>query len=143
MLAVSFVIYGIFLGRNESAYAGGSDSSGYLNSARLLSEGRVHGERRFIEGLPPESAPPWTYLPLGFIPHNDRDMVPTYSIGMPLLLAAAAAVAGWDLAPHLVLWIHAMAGVGLMYLLARRAGVSWLGSLVGAAILGGGVRRGR
>jgi hypothetical protein len=37
VLIVILVIYGIFLASKVGAYAGGSDSSGYLNDARLLS----------------------------------------------------------------------------------------------------------
>lgn len=44
--------YIVFLAPKTTAVAGGSDSSGYLNSARLLAAGRLQAELR----LPPEMA---------------------------------------------------------------------------------------
>ena len=38
-LAVAMVLYGILVAEKVSPYVGGSDSSGYYNSARLLSAG--------------------------------------------------------------------------------------------------------
>src|SRR5688572_25804139 len=42
--------YALFLGAHTTVVAGGSDSSGYLNSARLLASGRLQTEVR----VPPE-----------------------------------------------------------------------------------------
>ena len=38
--------YGFFLARNSSNVAGGADSSGYLNSARLLASGSLAADLR-------------------------------------------------------------------------------------------------
>jgi len=136
VLAVGLVIYGVFLANFEGAYAGGSDSSGYLECARLLSTGSVRTGYREIPGLPAANLPEYTCVPLGFKPSTTKDaMVPTYPIGLPLFIAAIASVSGWDLAPHLALWLHAMGGVVLMFLLARLSGLTPGWALLGALLL--------
>jgi len=39
-LGLAVIGYAVFLALNVAPIAGGSDSSGYLNSARLITEGR-------------------------------------------------------------------------------------------------------
>ena len=65
------VLYALVLGRNVAAVAAGSDSSGYLNHAKLLASGHVHVEPRTIPGLPDSSAPKGLYMALGFKPAWD------------------------------------------------------------------------
>ncbi len=130
ILLAGLLLYGGFILHYLGAYAGGSDSSGYLNNARLLAEGRLTAPLRLLPGLDPASLPPYTQVPLGFVPNPDhRTMTPTYPMGLPLLLAAAARVAGWSLAPGLDMWLHVLLGVWLVYLLARTAGLEpgWAG----------------
>ena len=61
-------------------------------------------------------------------------MTPTYSTGLPLLLAAAAGIVGWDIAPGLVIGLHAFFGLLLMYQLGREFGLepgwAWIGALL-------------
>jgi hypothetical protein len=135
---LAFAFYGLLLARYSGAYAGGSDSSGYLNNARLLGQGHLTTPMRQVPGLNPESLPQSTYVPLGFLPNADHvTMTPTYPIGLPLLLTALARVAGWDLAPGLTIVLHALLGIFLVYRLGRVAGLeagwSWLGALLLAA----------
>lgn len=135
---IALAFYGLILARYSAAYASGSDSSGYLNSARLLGSGHLAMPMRRVPGLNPESLPPLTYVPLGFLPNADHaTMTPTYPVGMPLLILTVAQVAGWNLAPRLTLVLHALAGLWLVYRLARafglEAGWSWLGALLLAA----------
>ena len=136
VFAAGLVVYGVFLANFEGAYAGGSDSSGYLECARLLSAGRVRTEFREIPGLPAANLPEYTYVPLGFKPSTPKGaMVPTYPIGLPLVIAAIASISGWDLAPHIALWLHAMAGVVLMFMLVRLSGLAPGWALLGAMLL--------
>ena len=122
--AAAFLLYAVLLAHYMGAYAGGSDSSGYLNNARLLSEGRIIAPMRLVPGLEPRTLPPYTHVPLGFIPNPDHvTMTPTYPMGLPLLLASMAAVTGWVLAPGLVIGLHALLGLWLVYLLAREVGL--------------------
>jgi hypothetical protein len=61
-------------------------------------------------------------------------MTPTYSMGLPLLLAAAAGIVGWGSAPGMVIGLHALFGLLLMYRLGREFGLeadwAWIGSLL-------------
>ena len=136
VLAFGLVVYGVFLANFEGAYAGGADSSGYLECARLLGAGRVRTGFREIPGLPAANLPEYTYVPLGFKPSTTKgSMVPTYPIGLPLIIAAIAAVSGWEMAPHIALWLHAMAGVVLMFMLVRLSGLAPGWALLGAMLL--------
>lgn len=127
--------YGIFLGRHIGAWAGGSDSSGYLNNARLLRAGHLREARRAIAGLPADDLPSYSFIPLGFIPVGKTEMVPTYPIGLSLLMVAVSPFTGWALAPHATMWLHLMAGAALMYALARAWGFSVTSSFFGLLLL--------
>jgi hypothetical protein len=134
----AFLLYAFLLTRYMGAYAGGSDSSGYLNNARLLSEGRLIAPLRLLPGLAPDSLPSFTHVPLGFIPNADRvTMTPTYPVGLPLLIMGAAQLVGWACAPGLVMGLHALVGLWLTLRMARglglEAGWAWLGVLLLAA----------
>ncbi|MEO7413914.1 MAG: glycosyltransferase family 39 protein, partial [Opitutaceae bacterium] len=135
VLAVGLLLYGVLLGTHVGAYAGGSDSSGYINNARLLAEHRVQIERRALPGLPPEKARPYTYVPLGFIPVQERDMVPTYPVGVSLLIVGVSQVVGWEAAPNVMMWLHGVMGVVLLFALAREAGLSFPMSLLATLLL--------
>jgi 4-amino-4-deoxy-L-arabinose transferase-like glycosyltransferase len=130
-------VYGTFVALHVGAWAGGADSSGYLNNARLLRAGHLHEVRRAIEGLPPQKLPVYSYVPLGFIPvpDNPRLMVPTYPVGISLLMIAVSPFTGWPLAPHITMWLHVMAGMILMYALARAFGFARSFALFGAMVL--------
>ncbi len=104
------------------AYAGGSDSSGYLNQAKLLRAGKIRTETPALPELPAQALSAYAYVPLGFSPANAGDpsrMVAIYPLGLPLLIAVASVGFGWSLAPPLVMLVHAVAGLGLMYAVAR------------------------
>jgi hypothetical protein len=130
-------LYAAFLGRYIGAVAGGSDSSGYLNHARLLAAGRNHATPRAIAGLPAPTSPDFLYSPLGFKPIGGRRdrLVPTYPTGLPLLLLLAAPVAGWAQAGNVVLMLHALAGLALTYALGRTFGLGPRWAVVGAVAI--------
>jgi hypothetical protein len=122
LAVVAMGAYVLFLGSRVGAYAGGADSSGYLNSARLLGDARVRTSLRVVAGIPAAELRSYAYVPLGFRPRGDGEMAPTYPIGLPIAVLATASFTGWDLAPHVTMVCHALLGVGLMY---------WLGWAVG------------
>ena len=69
--------YGILLGVNSTVAAGGSDSSGYLNSARLMASGRLVGELRVpAEFGPVEKLNRIHFTPFGFFPTLDGTALP-------------------------------------------------------------------
>lgn len=135
LLVLGGVIYAAFIGTHVGAYPSGSDSSGYLNSARLLREGRITAPERILPTLPADQAPVYTYVPLGFIPAQPGRIVPTYAIGVPLLVNATAVLTGITTAANWTLWWHALAGVGLMFVLGRLAGLPSGWAALGALLM--------
>lgn len=130
-------LYAVLLVMNIGAVAGGSDSSGYLNHAKLLASGHLHVAPRLVPGLSMDSAPSYLYVPLGFRPARDGNgLVPTYPSGLPLFIAAVEPLAGWRHAGDVVLLLHAIAGVLLTYLLARRLGLERDWSVLAATLVG-------
>jgi hypothetical protein len=131
------VAYGIFMAWYYVPSAGGADSSGYLNSAKLLAQGKMVTQSRVIPEL--KLASPFHLVPLGFTCEPRPDSVrlaPTYPVGLPLQFALAGVIAGWRVGPYLVGVGGALAAVWLCYRCARELGVSPPLALVGAAALG-------
>jgi hypothetical protein len=136
-LVVLFLgLYAIFLAKNVAAVAGGSDSSGYMNQARLMAYGRVHVQPRTIQELPAADVPPYLYVPLGFKPAPDGNgMVPTYPAGLSLFILAMEPLAGWKHAGDAAAILHSLAGLAATYALARMFGLGWRWAFLGAAIV--------
>ncbi len=133
---LALAIYAFVLARHVGAVAAGSDSSGYMNQAKLFMRHRDHILPRVIPGLPAERAPTFLYVPLGFKPAwNGDGLVPTYPTGLPLLVLAAVPLAGWRYAGDLAMIVNSLAGLAVTYLLGRKLGLGSPWSLVGAAIL--------
>lgn len=111
--------------------AGGSDSSGYLNQARLFSHGRL------VEDGPLPTRPPWpdaalTLTPLGYRPAPDGvRLAPTYPPGLPLIFAPAFLFDAR--AAYLIVPLCGALTVWLTYILGQRLGDSWAGAA--AAVL--------
>ena len=138
-LGVAILALGLYawvLGRNVAAVAAGSDSSGYMNQARLLASGRVHLEPRTLAGLPQAGAPYYLYVPLGFRPSPDgAALVPTYPTGLSLLIVAAEPLAGWRRAGDLTALLHALAGIAVVYALGRQLKLGRAWAAAGAVIV--------
>jgi hypothetical protein len=132
----ALLAYAVFLGHDAAIAPSGADTSGYFNWARLLLEGRTSDLPRTIEGLPFADLPRFAYAPHGFVPDESGRLIPTYPIGLPLLFAAALAVAG-AAGPLVVMMVHAVALVILTYQLARRLGAKWGAASLAAAAMAG------
>ena len=123
--AVPLAAYGLFLVRYASFSVGGSDSSGYINTARRMAAGTLVGRPRALDrfGLPDELLQ--IFIPLGFVQGpRPGTMAPYYPSGFPAHMLAAARIFGWERGPFLV---SPLAGVGcliLLYLLARDLSLS-------------------
>ena len=136
LLLLMAVIYAVFLWREGSSCAGGADSSGYMNSARLLGEGRWSAPMRPPEGAAVEATGAGAFMPLGFSARSEsRRLIPTYPLGLPLHLLVAAKIAGWDRAAILVNLFSAIGGGGVLWLLGRRTGFSPAWSAIAVAWL--------
>ncbi len=137
-LALGLVLaaYAVMLFRHTSFAVGGADSSGYMNEARLMTEGRTRLPIVPLQTL--HLGRDWAHVftPLGFTPVADsRTMVPLYPPGLPAHFAVAAAIGGWSTAPFVVVPLMAIACLLLIYALARQFGLSEGWSLGAAAIL--------
>ena len=133
---IALALYAVLLARHVGAVAGASDSSGYMNHARLLASGTVHVLPRTIPGLPQGGAAPFLYVPLGFKPAwNGEGLVPTYPAGVPLLVLALKPIAGWGHAGELMILLHSIAGLAATFVLGRMLGLGRLWSGLAAAIL--------
>ena len=130
-------LYALFLGWNFSPYAGGADSSGYLNSARLLAAGEFAAEPRIpAEFGPEERVIRQHFQPHGFVPFDGNPRLsPTYPVGVPLHLALAGKLLGWAAAPVVVGVGTALAALALMYAVGRRLGLPPVLAATGTAIL--------
>lgn len=128
--------YAWLLSRHISPYAGGADSSGYLNSAALLRAGQFTTPVRSLPGHTGTEFGALAHLPLGFVIKPDTDrLVSSYPLGLPLHLAAFASLTGLDQATVPLNLCAALAGGVLMFLLARRLDLPLLPALGGAALL--------
>ncbi|HEY0862483.1 MAG TPA: hypothetical protein VGD97_00120 [Lacunisphaera sp.] len=138
LLVVAAIAYAVWLGWYHSPYAGGSDSSGYLNSARLLLEGKITTQPRLLSGAPADLLEPLHYVAPGFrLTLKQPGVSPTYPIGLPLHLAAAGLVVDLEHAATVVSLLAAAALAGLLYLCAREFGVrpNWSASLAALFLL--------
>jgi hypothetical protein len=113
--------------------AAGADAYGYVSQADLWLNGTLHIDQSFGENAPWPLAR-WTLTPLGYRPEPDGfRIVPTYSPGLPMLMAVGKAVAG----QCATFWIVPLAGGVLTfatYLIGCRMRRPWVG-LAAASIV--------
>ena len=105
-----------------AAYAaravGGSDTYGYVSEARLWAAGRLTVHDRLAE-LAPMIGP--SVAPLGYqLARVPGAIVPTYSPGLPLLMAAALKVTGREGSVYAIVPLLGAIGIWVMYVLGRR-----------------------
>lgn len=129
------VVYLAWLFTQISPHAGGSDPSGYLNSARLFSEGRITATARELPGKPSGGYGAHATMPLGFLVLAPGTLVPTYPAGYPLELLAGSLL-GWRLAPKAVSLVLVVASGWLLMLFCRRLGLSRPAAVGAALVLG-------
>ena len=114
--------------------AGGADSYGYISQADLWLTGDLMVEQPLVRQLPWPNAE-WSLTPLGYRPTPDGSaIVPTYSYGLPVLMAFGTLLAGMC-GVFLVTPLLGALAVGMTYVLgtqvwSRTAGV------VAAALMG-------
>ena len=117
VVAATAALATLCVGLTFSTYAaGGADSSGYLNQARLFSHGRSVDDSR-LPGSWPDGID--KLAPLGFRPTPDRQhLAPTYPPGYPLLMAPAFLI--HERVPHLVVPLCGALTVWLTFALGRK-----------------------
>ena len=133
-IATAFLVYAVVLWLHVGAVAGGADSAGYLNGARLLvGEAGLDVVRAVpdVSGLQARNA----YEPLGLAILDSGAIAATYPVGLSLMIAAAAALTGWETAADLVMLLHGLAGVILTFWLARECRLSIRAAAIAALLL--------
>jgi hypothetical protein len=138
-LSVFLLVLGIALG---SKTVGGADSYGYLSEAETLLHGRLAIEQPWAADVPWPNAE-WSFTPLGYTPSRpvrftvggyappaqDRwAIVPTYSPGLPMLMALGKTIGGLC-GPFVFAPIGGAILVLSTYLIGLRLGSSGLGLL--------------
>ena len=114
--------------------AGASDIYGYMSQADLWLAGEIKVSQPWMTEVPwPDKV--WSFSPFGYrpAPHGEWAIVPTYSPGLPLLLAAAKALGG-QCGLFLVVPLCAAIAVFSTYVLGRQLGSAAMG-LIAAALL--------
>jgi hypothetical protein len=133
-------LYVCLLAHFIHACASGSDPSGYLLQARELSAGRTSFPPRIVPGLDTTGLSSYLYAPLGASPSpvHPGEFVPTYPIGMPLFIAAAHLLVGWDRAFDFVILAHSLLGLGLVFALGRALAIGAAECLAAIVLLATG-----
>ncbi len=135
LIIILLLCYSIFLWLNICAYAGGADSSGYLNLAKLIASGKLQEKQRIIDGVEGEISE-FAYVPLGFKPANkDGYLDSFYPIGFPSLIALLSLFVGIDIAAHLVIWLHAIGSLVLIYYFALELRFERFWALIASVLL--------
>lgn len=131
-----FGLYMVWLSHHVGAVAGGSDSSGYFNHARLIETGASSARMREVQPAAGERLPQALFIPLGFVRLEDGGhLAPYYPAGLPLFLCAFASLFGWSHAGYVTMIVHAALGLLATYGLGRMVGLDRTWSLLGAGIL--------
>ncbi len=130
-LALGVSVFGLLSG---SRALGAADTYGYVSQAELWLRGSLKVDQSFALQAPwPQPAS--TFAPLGYRPHplDDRLIVPIYSPGLPMLMAAAKRVGGQDAMFAVVPLLGGLL-VLATYGLGRRLGSGTIG-IVGAWLI--------
>jgi hypothetical protein len=133
--AVALSVLAALLGVRFGTFAAsGADSYGYVSQADLW----LHGTLIIDEPLAAEAPwryANWTLTPFGYRPGDTRGtMVPTYSPGLPIVMASFKAIGG-QRAPFYVVPLFGAALVWLTFLLGTRLGGPVSGLVAAATLL--------
>jgi hypothetical protein len=130
-------VYVAVIAQGMAPAAGGADSSGYLNAARMFSEGRVAMPVREVAGITAEEFGQAVFTPLAFKNTVRPGEITTLTaIGMPLLYALAATIMPLSMAVPVVILANVVLGIVFTRLIAEAFGLSRRWAWVAAGILG-------
>jgi 4-amino-4-deoxy-L-arabinose transferase-like glycosyltransferase len=129
-LALAAIVLGIRFG---TFVAGGADPYGYVSQADLWLRGTLIIEEPLAREAPWRDAS-WSLTPLGYRPAEGRMMVPTYSPGLPMVMAAFKAVGGEN-AVYLVVPLLGGLSIWLTYLLGTGLGGPSAGAFAALLLL--------
>jgi hypothetical protein len=127
-----------WLGPAIAPYAGSSDASGYMWSARLFRHGTLSVPVDVPQRFPLDVVGLSVFVPLGArMSARTRALVPTYPTGLPLHIAAATLLLGEEAAVKAVLLVAVGAALCLLYVLGREAGLERRWALAACVLLAG------
>ena len=131
VIAIAAFVIGIRCG---TFVASASDASGYVSQAGMWLRGELTTlAPEWAHDAPWQDAA-WSSAPLGYRPSEiSYVIVPTYSPGLPMMMALFAAVGGPDAVYYVVPCFGALA-VWITYLLGARIAGQWAG-LLGAVLM--------
>ena len=125
LITVAVLAYAAFLVRYECYGAGGSDSSGYLNAARMIARGHLKIRVTPLDVMGLDDSWRGVFLPLGFAKAPEpKTFVPSYPLGYPLQMVPFGVIGGWNHAPFYVTPIAALLTLLVLYKLARELDLS-------------------
>jgi len=127
--------YFVLLLHNTCFFPGGPDTSGYMNEAKLLSQGRMRAPLPQLESFGFGDEDIYLFLPWGFAWGGHGTMIPTYPAGLPLHVVVAAWLGGWDRAPFLIAPLAAIGCLFLCYGVGRELGLYPVWALIPPLIL--------
>ena len=143
LVGLGLAAYLVFVTSRMGLCAGGSDSSGYVNGARILREGRLVAEQRQLEGVA-VPLPDFTYVPLGFVPvarepggRGAPPMSPSYPLGLPALFVAPSCGGSLEAGMHVAMTLMLVGSLVVTYRLGRLLGLEPVWALVGVGMLAG------
>ncbi|MBI4263281.1 MAG: glycosyltransferase family 39 protein [Acidobacteria bacterium] len=134
-LAAALAVCAVALGvRFGTFVASGADSYGYVSQADLWLRGTLIVDQPLGREAPWRNAH-FTLAPLGYRPGDERGtMVPTYSPGLPILMAGLKALGG-ERGVYLAVPLLGGLAVWLTFLLGARLGGPQAGVLAALALL--------
>ncbi len=103
--------------------AAGPDGSGYMNEARMISDGRLRMEISPLRTLGLDRSFANVFTPLGFNVAPEGTMVPTYPAGFPLHIALAARLGGWKTAAFAIPPLASAGCLLMIFLVASQLGL--------------------
>lgn len=136
LLLTVLVLYTIFLFTHAAYSVSGSDSSGYINTARSLLTGTLVQRAELLDALGLPDSFVSNFIPLGHVRGpRPGTIAPFYPAGMSLHMAAGAALFGWGNGPFIVSPLAAFVCLILFYLLCLELGLKRSYALAGTVIL--------
>jgi hypothetical protein len=133
---LGLLAYAVFFSQHIDQTAGPNDSGGYLNSAKLLLEGRLTVMPRTLFGPGGGATDPALYRPGAFVVNRAGQIAPEYPVGFPLEIWAVAKLTSLEFAVPAVILLQLVLGVVFTRQLARAFGLPDGWAWLAAALVG-------
>jgi hypothetical protein len=131
------IIYGSVMISRTGYGLGGADSYGYGSLAKMISQFKATESIKELAefNLSPDYSD--LFVPPSFLRSPQPGVLSNmYPIGLPLMMAAASAIFGWEIGPFLISPLSATLTILLVYLIGLELGLSRKLSAAGGVLLG-------